>query len=222
MKTFIVIPAYNEAKTIAQVIEKLLNQNYDNIIVVNDGSSDETAEVVKNFPVHLINHAVNLGQGAALQTGNEYALEMGADAIVHFDADDQMKVDDIKKFLDGLQTGYQVVLGSRYLSGNNKIPFLKKYLIHKPGIWVNWLFTGLKLTDVHCGFRALTSSAASKIKIRQNNMAHASEINALIKKYGLSYKEVPVEVTYHKFGQGLRGGFKIIIDLIKPIFFDNI
>jgi polyprenyl-phospho-N-acetylgalactosaminyl synthase len=220
MKIFVVIPAYNEEKSIAAVIESLLLKNYRDIVVINDGSKDNTAEVVKKYPVYYLEHFVNLGQGAALQTGNEFALARGADVIVHFDADGQLKVDDISRFLEKINQGFDVVIGSRFLSDKQNIPFAKKYFILKPGIVINWLFSGLKLSDVHNGFRVFTGSAAVKLKITQNRMAHATEIPALILRHKLKHAEVPVEIIYNEFGQGFWGGLKIVWDLLKVNIFN--
>jgi len=169
MKTFIVIPVLNEEKTISAVLSELLDHDYENIVIVDDGSTDETASIVKGFPVHYLEQIVNLGQGAALQTGNEYAISQGADIIVHFDGDGQHSVDDIARFEEIINQGVDVTLGSRFLSSTQQIPFTKKYFILKPAIVVNWIFTGLKLTDAHNGFRALSQHAAKSLKVPSGN-----------------------------------------------------
>jgi len=212
---FIVIPAFNEEKTIANVIENLLQANYSNIIIVDDGSADQTLKIVKKYPVYLCKHAINCGQGAALRTGNELALKKNADIIVHFDADGQHKVEEIQSFIKAIESGYDIAIGSRFLSVKQNIPFTKKYFIHKPAIFINWFFSGLKLTDAHNGFRALNRLAARKIHITQNRMAHNTEIPAEIVKHKLKHTEIPVEVIYKEYGQGLRGGINIIFDLLK-------
>ena len=104
---------------------------------------------------------LHLGQGAALQTGMEYALRQGAEIMVHFDGDGQMKVGDIPKMVEPiLNRQAQVTIGSRYLGVKNKVPFTKKFFIHKPAIILNWIFTGLLLSDAHCGFRAFRAQHA--------------------------------------------------------------
>ncbi len=214
-KIFIVIPAYNEEKTIAKVIEGLLQENYNNIVIVNDGSADCTSKIVLNYPVYLLTHNINRGQGAALRTGTEFAVKQGADIVIHFDGDGQHQVKEIDDFVEKINQGFDIAIGSRFLSGAKNIPFTKKYLIHKPAILVNWFFSGLKLTDAHNGFRALNRHAAKKIKITQNRMAHNTEIPAEIVKRKLNFTEVPVEVIYTEYGQGFGGGIKIILDLLK-------
>ncbi|OGF29580.1 hypothetical protein A2533_05130 [Candidatus Falkowbacteria bacterium RIFOXYD2_FULL_35_9] len=214
-KVFIITPVFNGSKTIEKVLDSLLLHNYRNIVVVNDGSIDDTIERLKNYDVYTISHIVNLGQGAALRTGTEFALKLGAETIVHFDADDQHPADEIVKLLGKLAEGYDIALGSRFIDNRTQMPWTKKYLILKPAIMVNYLFSGLKLTDAHNGFRAMSRFAAEKIQINQNRMAHASEITSEIKRHGLKYAEVSVKIRYHQYGQNWKGGLKVIADLIK-------
>jgi glycosyltransferase involved in cell wall biosynthesis len=113
---WVVIPAYNESRVIAQVVGQLLKYNrLFNIVVVDDGSTDGTGSTVENLPVHILTHPENLGQGAALATGIEYALANDPDVVVTFDADGQMRPEDIEKLLSKLAEGFDVVLGSRFL-----------------------------------------------------------------------------------------------------------
>ncbi len=211
MKVFLVIPSYNEAQHIGAVLESLKKYDYK-LVVVDDGSSDDTVQIARNLGVKVLNHEINRGQGAALYTGTQYALSQGADIIVHFDSDGQFLAEEINKVITPIVEGkVDIVFGSKFLQAN-QIPWLKKFLIIKPAIWLNNLLTGLKLSDVHNGFRALNRRAAEKIEIRQDAMAHASEIVAQTKKWKLRYQEVPVTIIYHEFGQGFGGGLKILID----------
>jgi polyprenyl-phospho-N-acetylgalactosaminyl synthase len=213
-KVWVVIPAYNEAKNISGVISKL-KEVTANIVIVDDCSKDNTAEIVKGLKVKLLQHIVNRGQGAALQTGTEYALSQGAEIIVHFDADGQMQVKDIEMVIAPIANGQaDIVFGSRSLDKKSQTPWSKKYFIHYPAIIFNWLFTGIKLTDAHCGFRALSKNAAEKIVITQDGMAHATEILDQVRQHDLKYQEVPVEILYHNYGQRFSSGFRIIRDLV--------
>jgi hypothetical protein len=152
--------------------------------------------------------------GAALQTGNQFALAQGAQVIVHFDADGQMQVKDIASIIEPILNGEtEVCLGSRFLDKKSKVPWTKKIFILKPAIIFHWIFTGLKLSDAHNGFRALSEKSASLIDISQDGMAHATEILDQIRLHGLKYKEVPVEILYHDYGQRFSGGLKILRDL---------
>ena len=212
-QVWIIIPAHNEEKNINKVI-KDLKEFTSNILVVNDGSTDKTSEVCKVNEVYVIDHLVNRGQGAALQTGNAKALELGAEIIVHFDADGQHRVQDIEKIIEPLlKEQVDLVFGSRFLENKSKVPWFKKYFILKPASFFNWLFTGLKLSDAHNGFRAMNKKAAEKIKIEQDGMAHATEIMDQVRQYDLRYQEIPVKIIYQEFGQGFFGGLKIIEDL---------
>lgn len=215
MKIFVIIAAYNEAQHLGDVLESLQKFDYQ-VVVVDDGSNDQTSSIAKKQGVTVLRHEINRGQGAALYTGTQYALAHGAEALVHFDADGQFLAEEIERVLAPIKTGQaDIVFGSKFLQGNT-IPFLKKYLIIKPAIILNNFLTGLKLSDVHNGFRALNRRAAESIVIKQDAMAHASEIVAQTKKLKLRYREVPVTVLYREFGQGFAGGLKILFDwLIK-------
>jgi len=213
-RIWVVIPAYNEEKNISKVLEDL-KKITSNILVVDDGSEDNTLKICQNKGVLCVSHKINRGQGAALQTGDELALELGAEVIVHFDADGQMQTEDILKVaLPVLRNECDICLGSRFLGPSFKIPWTKRYFILKPAILFNWIFTGIKLTDAHCGFRALGRKAAEVISLRQNGMAHGTEIIEQIYENKLKYKEVPVNILYHEYGQGFRDGFKIIKEII--------
>lgn len=215
MKITAVIPAYNEEKTIKKVITELKTR-VDEIIVVDDGSRDNTKSIAEQEGVIVLRHIVNRDQGAALQTGTEYAVKMGADIIVHFDADGQHKVGDVSRLVEPVLKGnYDVVFGSRFLEDKsiNNIPLTKKYFILKPAIVLNRILTGLKLTDAHNGLRALSRKAAMKINITQDRKAHNTEIPSQVKKNGLKWKEVSVEIIYSEYGQGFGGGIEILRDL---------
>lgn len=213
MKIFVVIPAFNEEERIGQVLKDLSDLAYE-IVVVDDASTDNTAKIVKQYPVTLLRHKVNRYQGAALQTGNEYALSQGADIIVHFDADGQFLVKEIKDIIEPIiKENYDIVFGSRFLEKKSNVPWLKAKFIHPLARLVNRLFLGVKLSDPQSGFRAMNRSTAKKIIIEQDGMAHCSEIMAKAFSLKLKIKEVSITVIYHEFGQGLSGGFKILQDL---------
>lgn len=216
---FIVIPAYNEEKTIGRVISGLFDHGYRNIVVVDDGSVDRTSEVAKKLGVFVLRHELNRGQGAALQTGNEFAILKGADIVVHFDGDGQLNPADIEIVVDAMnKNGADVALGSRFLDNRSNLPWTKKHLVFPCARVINRIFTGVSLTDVHNGFRVLSRKALDKIFINQDRMAHNSEIIKQIKKNNLKYIEAPVQVTYNEYGQGLRGGIKVFFDLVQDIF----
>ena len=238
MRTIVIIPAYNEADRVGETVRSVLalekffllpracselysggSQGWLEVIVVDDGSTDGTADAAVFAGATVLRHYINRGQGAALQTGAEWALARGADCVVHFDADGQFDARDIIRAVNGLQeSGIDVILGSRALIENNEIPITKRYLIHPVARIINWAFTGLFLSDVHNGFRALSRHAVQKIVIEQDKMAHSTEIINHIRRNKLSFEEMPVKVKYDEYGQGIRGGFRILGDLLVSWF----
>lgn len=212
--TFVVVPAYNEAKNIQNTLDDLLKYGYK-IVVVDDGSQDETVALALAKNVSVVCQQINRGQGAALQTGTEFALQSGAKIIVHFDADGQFLAEEILGVIQPLITNeVDIILGSRFLQKNIQMPWLKRKIIHPASRLINYFLTGLKLSDAHCGLRAMNKLAAEKIIILQDGMSHNTEIVAQIKKNNLRFKELPVSVIYKEFGQGIGGGFKILWELL--------
>ena len=213
-KIWVVIPAWNEEKNIGRVLGEL-KKFTSNILVVDDGSRDRTKEICREQNVICISHRINRGQGASLETGQEAALRLGAEIIVHFDSDGQMKPEEIEKVVAPIFLGEaDITLGSRFLDDKTKIPWTKRYFILIPAKIFNWVFTGIWLTDAHCGFRALSRQAAEAISLKQDAFAHATEILEQIYEHKLRYKEIPVEISYYRYGLGFKMGIKIIKDLI--------
>jgi len=214
---WIVIPAFNEQSTIQQVVSGLRGYS-PNIVVIDDCSTDMTAIRARAAGAHVLQHPINLGQGASLQTGIDYALQKGANRIVTFDADLQHRPEDVPLVLRALtETGADFALGSRFLGKANNIDLSRKLLL-KAAVLFTRLMTGLKLTDVHNGLRAMTRRGANALRIQQNRMAHASEILQQIAKSRLSYVEVPVTVDYTPYstakGQGLSNSINILLELL--------
>lgn len=221
---FIIVPVFNEKKNIGRVVRGLFEQENRfrqivgeefRLVVVDDGSTDDTADVARESGATVLRHAVNRGQGAALETGDSYARRYGADYVVHFDGDGQFNPKDIAPAL-GLMRKEKcaVILGSRFLDRRSRIPWFKRLVILPVSRWINYVFTGLKLSDVHNGFRIFSRLALEEIIITQDRMAHNTEIPALIKKYKLPFREYPVEVIYQEMGQGISGGLSIVSDLV--------
>ncbi|HRZ19203.1 MAG TPA: glycosyltransferase family 2 protein [Candidatus Dojkabacteria bacterium] len=216
---YITIPMYNDEKMILNVIKDLNNAGYNNIVVVDDGSKDNGYNVVKDHTNAIVTrHIVNRGQGAALQTGMEIALDRGAKYIIHFDSDGQHDVKDLDKMLDTLVKGkYDIVLGSRFIQ-ENKIP-LKKKIILRLGIFFTFLLSQIWLTDVHNGLRVMTAETARKLDLQHDRMEHASEILDKVKSLNLKYKEVPVTIHYTDYsqakGQRISNSINIAMKLIS-------
>jgi glycosyltransferase involved in cell wall biosynthesis len=215
MPVWVVIAAYNEARVIARVVGEVARRGY-RVVVVDDGSSDGTAERASAASV-VVRHPINLGQGAALQTGIDYALQQGAEFVVTFDADGQHRAADIERLVAALREAHaDFALGSRFLGHTVALPAARRLLLRAATIFTQ-LTTGLRLTDTHNGLRAMTRRGASRIRLRQNRMAHASEILAQIAASGLPYVEVPVRIEYTAYslakGQRLGDALAILFDL---------
>lgn len=208
-----VVPAYNEEKNIGPVVRGLFNQ-VDKVLVVDDGSNDNTVTLAQSLGAIVLQHEINRGQGAALQTGHDYALKIGADFVLDFDADGQHEPADIRPAWEELKNkNAGILFGSRFMGQISNLPFTKKYIIMPIGRLVNWLYGSVNLVDAQNGFRLYTRSALEKINITQDGMAHATEIQTQVKKLGLKYIEFPIKVVYREYGQGIGGGVKIVKDL---------
>src|SRR6056297_317114 len=213
-KIFCVIPAWNEEKNIGAVAARV-KPLVEEVVVVDDGSRDNTYKEAKKNGVTVLRHIINRGQGAALETGNQYCLNKGADIIVHFDADGQFLPREIKEVVRPIQQEEaDIVFGSRFLEDRSHIPWKKRRIILPLARVVNKILIGAKLTDPQSGFRAFSASAAPRIRIEQDGMAHCSEIIHKAFKNQLKIKEVPITVIYRDFGQSFGGGIRIIKDLL--------
>ena len=220
---FIIIPSYNETTILHTVVKGLVSKGFS-VIVVDDGSTIKQSNYLKNLSVYYIRHKLNLGQGAALQTGMQFALQRGAQYIVHFDADGQHLPDDVTTLLlPLLNDKADIVFGSRFLQPSSALPLKRKRLL-KAARYINYLFTGILLSDAHNGLRALTAKAAETIVLSENRMAHASEILFLVKKNRLRFTEVPVHITYTDYsqskGQSAWNSIRIFFDLLLHKLFE--
>lgn len=193
--TWIVVAAYREAARLGGVLDTVLS-GWPHVVVVDDGSDDATSREVLARSAWLVRHAVNLGQGAALQTGIRFALDRGARYLVTFDADGQHQVDDIPALLAPLEEGRaDFALGSRFLGRAPGIPLTRKLML-KLAIAFTRVLSGVNLTDAHNGLRAMTARGAGALHISMNRMEHASQIIDQIKESGLPFVEVPVTIRY--------------------------
>ena len=205
MRTAVVIPAFNEAQSIAKVVSAVVERGYDPV-VVDDGSSDSTFEEARGAGARSLRHRVNRGYGAALTTGSDWALLQGYEVVVHFDADGQHDVDEIAAVIEPVLTGRaDVTIGSRFLGQGRRIPILRKVLIKAATLFTRVL-SGIKLTDAHNGFRAFSSSALRRLHCREDGMAYASEVVELVARNGLRLQEVPVTISYTDYSLGKGEG----------------
>jgi glycosyltransferase involved in cell wall biosynthesis len=216
---YVVVPSFNEATVLATTIRSLVDLGYS-VVVVDDGSSDNTVDVMRHFAVHYLRHPINLGQGASLQTGITYALADGADIVVTFDADGQHPAEQIPELVSPIVTGEaDVVLGSRFL----RTPDLalvprSKQVVLRVARCVDGILSGMWLSDSHNGFRAFSRAAAAKIDLRENGFSHATEILVQIRKSGLRYREVPTSIRYSDYsrqkGQRVSNSLNIVMDVM--------
>ena len=212
----VVIPAFREAAAIGAVV-RAVRRVHPLVVVVDDASPDATGDVALAAGAVVLRHLINRGQGAALRTGIEYALRAGATAVVTFDADGQHRVDDIEPLLQALREGNDVALGSRFLEHAAAVP-LGRRLVLRLAVVFTRLASGITVSDTHNGLRAFTAAAARIISIRQDRMAHASEILDEIARHRLRYREVPCRVEYTDYsrakGQRSSAALRIALDFL--------
>lgn len=226
MKIYIILPAYNEGKVISNVIKNIYRNGYNNIIVVDDGSKDNTYDKSIATGVIVIRHAINRGKGAATQTGLDAAKLLGADIVVTLDSDGQHNPKDIVKLITPIiEKKADVVLGSRML-GEKGMP-KSRIFMNKIGNWITYLFFGVLVTDSQSGFRAYSKKALDSVYTYMDRYEFESEMLGQIKNAKLRIQEVPIEVIYtdyslnkykHDAGfsaQGLLNGIKMVLRLIE-------
>jgi len=216
-RTWFVIPMYNEATVVGGVVADL-RKEFPNVVCIDDGSSDGSQDIAREAGAVVIQHPINLGQGAALQTGFEYALQdPELDCIVTFDADGQHRIEDAKAMVERVRSGEaDIVLGSRFLDKRTKLSPAKRVVLKTAAIQSR-LATGMDLTDAHNGLRAISPTVARRIHLTQNRMAHASELVHQLAKMQPRYVEHPVEIIYTDYskakGQSLLNAVNIVFEL---------
>lgn len=217
--TWLIIPCYNEGQVIQGVIENA-RAVFPNIVAVNDGSHDDSAYRIHAGGAHLVNHPVNLGQGASIQTGVEYARQQpGARYFVTFDADGQHQVKDVIRMVQRLRTEpLDIIVGTRFgrpKSDHDQVPWIKR-LVLQTVVLLSRKTRKLGLTDAHNGLRAFNRRVADELNIRMNGMSHASEIVSQIVDNQWRVSEEPVDILYTEYsiskGQSLINGVNILAD----------
>jgi len=213
---WIVVPAFNEAGVIGDVISELRSV-FPNVVCVDDGSADDTGDIALRAGAHLVRHPVNLGQGAAIQTGVEYARNRpGAQVFATFDADGQHRVTDVLAMIDRLTSeAADIVIGTRFGPGVSRPPLLKRVVL-QTAAWLSPRGRRLGLTDSNNGLRVFNKTVADRLDITMNGMSHATEFIMLIDENRWRVAEQPVEVLYTEYssakGQPLLNGVNIIVD----------
>lgn len=217
LNIYLVIPAYSEEKLIYKVLEDLKKKNMS-VVIVDDGSLDKTSEIVKKYPFYLLRHKINLGKGAALKTGCDFAFSHGADAVITMDSDGQHKIEDIPKFVSALENDYDIAFGSRNF--NQGVPLIR-YMGNKTASLLVSLLFNIYVSDLICGFRAFTKKAYDKIRWESSGYGVETEMVIRTAKSGLKHCEVPVEILYLNKVKGVTvlDTFGILFDVLRWKFF---
>lgn len=221
---YFVIPAYNEGPAIKKVLLELHKNGYKNIVVIDDGSKDNTFEEAINTNIKnlvVLEHSINRGQGASLKTGIDYCLRnKECKYIVTFDSDGQHRISDLINFIDPLEKEEcDIAMGSRFLSNKTKklVP-LKKRILLKGALFITWILSNKWFTDTHNGYRVMNRKAAKLIDISMDRFEHASEILDEVAKKRILYKEVPVYIDYTDYskqkGQKMSNSIKILTKMV--------
>jgi len=213
MKIAIIIPAYNEEDRIGETLKGLLKIGLP-MVVVDDGSKDRTSLVAQKHADYFLKHRINMGKGSAMKTGAEFAFKNGFEAVIYFDADGQHSTEDLSKFIDKLNDGYEIILGTRTYSYD--VP-LVRYIGNKFASLLVSLLFGLYVSDLICGFRALTKNAYKQIIWESKGYGVETEMAVRISKTKLKMCEVPVKTIYLDSVKGvtLLDAFNILFQVFK-------
>ncbi|MBX2875834.1 MAG: glycosyltransferase family 2 protein [Saprospiraceae bacterium] len=217
--SYIVIPAKDEAPRLGSVLQSLQSHGYQNIVVVNDGSTDRTQQVARSYGATVLKHFVNLGPGAATQTGIEFALAQGAKYILTIDADGQHLAEDIAPLLQEIvNSKADVVIGSRFLQSNALIP-RSRLFFNKVANFVTAFFTGIYVSDSQSGMKVFTADFAKKLDFKFNGFEFCTELFRIIYREKAILSEVPIQVIYTKEtmekGQSFGNGIFMVLRLVR-------
>ncbi len=219
---YVIVPAFNEGRKIHQVLAELIAA-YPKVVVIDDGSRDDTAAQARRAGAIVLRHPLNRGQGAALQTGLAYALAAGASHLVTFDSDGQHRVEDVAALLAPLYRGEaEIALGSRFIGKTEGMPASRRLLLSLAALFTRAV-SGVAVTDAHNGLRAFTRRAAAGFDLQMDRMAHASEIIDQVRDSRLPFVEVPVTIRYTDYslakGQKASAAVRVLADyLLGRIF----
>ncbi len=214
---YVIMPVYNEESVVREVVDGL-SLYFSNIVCIDDGSTDGSAAEIAKTNAVLLQHTTNMGQGAALRTGIQYALrDKRSQYFVTFDADGQHRVSDALKMLKTLKrTNNDIILGSRFLGEAEDISLSKKIILKLAIAFTNKT-TGVRLTDTHNGLRVFNRRFAESARIRCKGMAHASELIYRIAEGKFSYVELPVVISYSDYTRSKRSTIAHIFDVLGEL-----
>lgn len=216
---WLIVPCFNEGTVIEEVLASA-RETFPNIVAVDDGSADDSAAAIHRAGAHLVRHPVNLGQGAAIQTGVEYArAQPGARYFVTFDADGQHQVKDVQAMVGRLRSEpIDIIVGTRFgrpRGEDDQVPLIKR-LVLRTVVLLSPRTRRLGLTDAHNGLRVFNRHVAEELNLRMNGMSHASEFVELMDSHGWRVAEQPVDILYTEYsmskGQSLLNGINILSD----------
>lgn len=217
-RTWVVIPMFNEGSVIGDVVREV-REVFPHVVCIDDGSSDESADSAAAAGAVVVRHPINLGQGAALQTGFDYALSDPAmTEVVTFDADGQHQLSDAAAMVERLRRDdLDVVIGSRFLDDRTEVARLRRLVLRTAALYTRWT-SGMALTDAHNGLRVLDRGVLERVRLRQNRMAHASELVDKIGRAKVRWAEHPTHIIYSDYskakGQSLLNSVNILFELI--------
>lgn len=214
-RVLIGMPAYNEARVIGDVINSIRNEGYNNILVLDDCSTDNTKKIASEYDAIVLSHPINRGPGAATATIMEYAIRNDYDYLILLDSDGQHDPKDIKKLLD-YNNDVDVVIGSRYI-GRKDMP-LSRRTANFIGSIITYMFFGLYIRDSQSGFKRLSKKALTKMKLRFDGFEFCSEMVGEIRRHNLRWAEVPIRVIYTDHsaskGQSIMNGVRMVLRFI--------
>jgi len=216
---YVIVPAFNEQNVIKDIINNLL-KNFSNVIVINDGSNDKTLETINDLDIKILNHEINLGVGAAVQTGFDYVSDIpDAKAVITFDADGQHLVDDaVAMAKEILICDEGIIFGTRFPKHSKNIPKVKRIVL-KLIAKITDLVTGVTLSDAHNGLKAYKVSTIKELELQFSSYSYESELITQVAKKKIDYKEMSTDIKYTSYsikkGQKLLNGLLIIEDLLK-------
>ena len=220
---WIVIPAYNEGPVIAEVVSKVIKSGFPNVLVVNDGSKDDTAQQASGAGAKVLSHPINRGAGAAAQTGLTYARRKGWRSIIQIDADGQHHPEDIHRLVQmHAQTDADIILGSRFLDPSPGIPPTRILYNRISNVLTN-TFCRRNYSDTQTGFRMINHRAIRNLRLRLDGFGYCSEMIVQAEEKGLKIAEAPIQVTYTDYslnkGQDLVMGITTAVDLLWKLLF---
>ena len=216
---YVIVPAFNEQNVIKDIINNLLKK-FSNVIVINDGSNDKTLEIINDLDIKILSHEINLGVGAAVQTGFDYVSNISdAKAVITFDADGQHHVDDaVAMAKEILICDEGIIFGTRFPKHSKNIPKVKRIVL-KLIAKITDLVTGVTLSDAHNGLKAYKVSTIKELELQFSSYSYESELITQVAKKKIDYKEMSTDIKYTSYsikkGQKLLNGLLIIEDLLK-------